>query len=188
MLDLDKARAERRQARQSDAAQHEARGETLPIMFGGVTIAELPAELPIDVLDPLRVVSEDIALLLRWGLRIAEQGGKVDAQREGIGLFLDLLSGNEKLPDDLVMVATGIARRLLGDEGYAAFIAQRPSREDVFALARGVIDWYGVGLGESLRSTDSSTSDGPTSRETSPTGFPESTPDESGLPPALTAS
>lgn len=189
MLDLDKARDERREARYADAAEREGRGETLPIVFGGEEIATLQSELPLDVLSPLKVVSEDIALLLRWGLNIANQGGQVDP-REGISLFVDLLAGNENLPADLVDVVTRIAQKLLGEAGFERFMAQRPSREDVVALARGVIDWYGVSLGESQRSTDSSPSDGPPSKETSPSTSEDGTPTpETSTPlPALNGS
>jgi hypothetical protein len=85
-------------------------------------------------------------------------------------LFLDLFGSNPNLGGDLVDVVSGIGRRLLTDEGFERFMAQRPSREDIVFLASGVIRWYGVSPGESSRSTESvmTTIGGPTSRETSP--------------------
>jgi hypothetical protein len=170
MLDLDQARRERAEARKSAAAAQEGRGDTLVIQFGGEQIAVLEPELPLDVLEPLRTVSEDIGLLIRFTLSVAEKGGAEDAQREAMKLFLDLFGSNPNLGGDLVDVVSGIGRRLLTDEGFERFMAQRPSREDIVFLASGVIKWYGVSPGESSRSTESvmTTIGGPTSRETSP--------------------
>jgi hypothetical protein len=98
MLDLDQARRERVAARGSaDAAAREGRGEDLVIVFGGEQIAVLPPELPLDVLEPLRSVSEDLGLLIQFTLQVAQKGDAEDAQRQAMQLFLDLFSSNPNL-------------------------------------------------------------------------------------------
>lgn len=168
-LDLD---AERRRR----AAQREGQKQDQPIVFGGETIAILPVELPLDVLAPIRDMDDDITLLLRSVVRAAQtEGGTADVQ----ALFVDLLAANPALPQNLLDTIQRIAKNLFGESGYEAFIAQRPTREDIAYLAGGIMRFYGLTLGESSPSSDSDTGAGTTSSTTSPTTS-ESTPDESG--------
>lgn len=174
LLDLDAHRAARR----------EARGRTPRLRIGG-NVYDLPVEFPLDVLAPLLDVNLDLGLIAKV-LLDAMDGDDPEGQREAIGLVLDLLITNPTLPTEAIEAAQNIARNLLGDDAYAALIDSRPSREDLSALVRGLIRLYGVSLGESSPSTDSSSSGGETSNETS-SSTTESTPETSGEAPETPA-
>jgi hypothetical protein len=183
MLDLDAKRAERAEAR---AAQQEGAGTTLPVVIGGETIAHLPAEWPLELLAPLRRIDESIALLIRQALQLV-QSNDPNNQMAATQLVVDLLASNPNLPTELLDVVADLGKNLLGPGGYEKFLAAHPSKEDVAVLAKGIFEFYGVGLGESLPSSDSSTSDGgtlkPISSDTS-----TSTPEDSGETPQTEAS
>jgi hypothetical protein len=160
VLDLDAARAERAKGR---AAAREGAGETLRVRFGGRQIAELPAEFPLAVLEPLRDVNVDIAYVIRAATQVTN-----DQERQaGLQLLVDVLAANPALPVEIIGAVKDIGRRLLGDDGYAALAGQQPTWWDVRDLVKGVLGWYGMGLGESSPSTPSSGSDGETSKPTS---------------------
>lgn len=179
--DLDARRRARAQAR---AARREGQNATLPIVFGGETIAVLDAEFPLDVLEPLQHIDLDIALLLQQALTNARAENAAQANLE---LLIGILAANPNLPRDLIHAVKEIGARLLGEPGYTKFVAARPSPWDVAALISDLLSWYGVSLGESLRSSTSSTPDGRTSNTTSGnTG--ESTPEASGNVPGSLAS
>lgn len=181
-LDLDKARAERA-AKRAAVAEREGRGDGEPIILDGHTIATLPPELPFNALTPLAKINEEIALLLGQAMRM-QQGGQAI---EGAQLALDLLSTNGNLPVTLVEVVHDIATAVLGVDGLAAFMASRPTLQDIGVLAGGVFNFYGVSLGESSRSAASSQSAGPNSEPTSPAST-GSTPAASSEPLALPGS
>lgn len=177
--DLDARRRARSQAR---AARQEAQGETLPIVLGGAVIAELPAEFALDVLEPLTQLDLDMALLVQQAIANATA---TDAARANMELIVNILAANPNLPREFVHAVKEIGKRLLGEDGYDAFMAARPTPWDVAALASDVFSWYGLTLGEAWGSSTSSqtTVDGGTSNSISKTGS-ESTPGESGSSPA----
>jgi hypothetical protein len=170
LLDLDADR-------QSRAAAREGRGVTLPIRMGGETIAELPSELPIDVLAPLREIDEDLALMLRSVMQ-ASQATDAQSAAQSTNLVIDLLVSNPSLPTTLLDTARAIGVNLLGQDGYDKFWAARPTREDIAALAKGVFRFYGLTLGEVSEPSGSSESGGETSNTTS-NATSESTPEGS---------
>jgi hypothetical protein len=161
-LDLDAARAERAKAR---AARHEGRSDTLPVVFGGTTIATLAAEFPMSVLEPLTALNVDIAHIVRATvqmLTISEQ----EQRTASIALVVDVLAANPTLPNELIGAVKEMGRRVLGVDGYAAFVAQSPTWWDTRDLIQGLLSWFGVSLGESQPAPESS-SDGETLNQTS---------------------
>lgn len=161
VLDLDAGRAERAKAR---AARNEARGDTLPIRLGGKVVATLPAEFAIDVLTPLTELDVDLAFVIK---AVTQAAGAVerDEQVAGMNLLVNVLAANPALPSGILNAVQDIGKRLLGEDGYAALVAWRPSREDIAALAKGILSWYGVSLGEASPSpTSSAASGGETSK------------------------
>lgn len=171
--DLDARRIQRAQAR---AAQREGAGEVLPIVFGGQVITELNAEFSLDVLSPLQDIKVDISMLIKQAVDNATSD---DASQANIDLVINILAAHPDLPRDLIVAIKEMGRRLLGNSGYEAFVAQRPSPWDVAALVSILFSWYGTSLGEVLRSSSSSGSNGGTSNTTSGTAS-DSTPGESG--------
>jgi hypothetical protein len=151
----------------------------------GDTKVSLPVELPIDVFGPLKNLDVDLALLMRQAITSATGNG--DQAKEAQSLVIDLLVANPNLPRDLIDAIAESATRLLGQEGYDALVAFRPSREDLGVLAKTLLGHYGVSLGEALGSSDSSTNDGTTSKPTS-NGGTESTPEGSSETPATPTS
>jgi hypothetical protein len=173
VIDLDRARATRR----------EAKGAPTPIRLGGETIAALPVELPLDVFEPVKLLDLDIALLIRKAVDM-QQASDRDQAMAATSLLIDLLVARPTLPSELIDAIVESGRRLLNSEeypeGYNKFVAARPTREDVAEFAKGVFRQYGVGLGEALQSSDSSTSGEGTSKQTSLTTTPGSTSGASG--------
>lgn len=174
-LDLDAARADRAKAR---AAANEARGTTLPIRFGGKVIADLEAEFPISVLEPLTAIDVDIAYVVRAAVQMMT-GNAAEQRARTVGLLADVLGANPKLPGQIIDAAKAMARRLLGDEGYEAFAAMSPTAPDIQALIQGLLAWYGVSLGESSPSPELSQNGSGTLNPTS-SGTTNSMPEASG--------
>ncbi|MFD9948749.1 hypothetical protein ACFWYW_47140 [Nonomuraea sp. NPDC059023] len=176
-MDLDAARR----------ARTTTKGDPEPLVLGGQTICMLPTELSLDVLEPLTAVNVDIALLIR---NVIDAFKSDNAEESGLKLLdavVDLVVLNPKLPAELVAAAKEMLRRLLQDDGYEAFVAERPSKEDVAELVRGLFRKYGWGLGESKPSSAGS-SDGTTSTPTGPTTIPVSISTESGSVPEIPGS
>ncbi|HEY1668510.1 MAG TPA: hypothetical protein VGG54_22695 [Trebonia sp.] len=148
-LDLDAARADRARAR---AARQEGRGETLPIVIEGATITELPSEFPLTVLEPLTGVDVDLALIIRSVIQAAKANAR-DQQLAAAELLVNVLAANPQLFAQIIEAAKEMGRRLLGADGYAALVAWGPSWWDVADLAKGLMAWYGMSLGESSPST-----------------------------------
>jgi hypothetical protein len=169
-IDLDKHRRDRAAARAAAAGREIAEPET--IVLDGKVIATLPQELPLVVLQPLLNVSTDILLVVRQA--VALQCGDDENAADVVQLALDIFASNAELPQQVLDAVTDVARRLLGPDGYAALLEFNPSREDITALARGVLAHYGVTLGESSRSASSPGTGGPTSNATSPSSTPGS--------------
>lgn len=177
LLDLDADR-------QSRAAAREGRNKPMRIRFGGEQIAALPVEMPLDVLSPLREIDDDLALMVRAVMQaMRAQGEDVTSMAQATELVVDLLVSNPNLPTTLLNVAAKVGRGLLGDQGYEKYMAQRPSREDIGALVKGVFKFYGLTLGESSAPSDSPGDGGATSNTTSDQNS-ESTPAASTQTPA----
>jgi hypothetical protein len=191
-LNLNTARAQRAKAR---AALRGATQATLPIILGDgdKVIAELGPELPLETLAPLLEVEVDIPTLVVQLLEAASKmsgdgdGGDTARAEAATEAIVGVLVTNPRLPIALVEAAQEIGRGLLTDEGYEAFIAERPSYQDVAALISGLLDWYGISLGEFLGSSPSVT-DGGTSKPISPTTTPADASMGSGDGPASPAS
>jgi hypothetical protein len=167
-IDLDKERERR-------AAEREGKRKPFPIRMGGETVATLPVEFPLDVIEPLRAIDQDLALLLRSAMGMAGGEDPMAATR----LVIDLLASNPRLPTMFVDTIAECGTRLLGEDGMAALIAYRPTREDVAALLGAVSRFYGLSLGEASASSPSPETGGETSSATS-SGTTESTPEASG--------
>lgn len=182
-LDLGKLRKERAE-RRAKAAEREVNAAGEPIILDGETIATLPNELPFNAVKPLRKINDEIALLLRQALSMQRGGDTFD----GIQLVLDLLATNAHLPETLIEVAHDMGEGLLGEDGLAKLLAVPDlSVPDIAALIGGIFDHFGASLGESLRSADSSQSDGSKPGPTS-NGSTASTSEASTETPALPAS
>jgi hypothetical protein len=162
VFDLDAARTERARTR---AARREGRGDTQRIRFGGQEIAVLAAEFPLDVLEPFTDVNVDLALLVRQAIDLASAEG-ASAQLSTLDMIVSVLAANPNLPREVLDAIRECGRRLLGEDGYNAFVGQRPTPWDVAALAKNLMDWYGVSLGESS-SPSALSSAGATSKPTS---------------------
>ncbi len=178
-LDLDAARTGRREG-----------GKKVPSLRISGTRYELPVELPVDVLAPLTEVNMDVSLLIRQVLdarnEAVENGAA--ANEAILDAVVNMLIANPNLPTELVDAVKTMASRLLGDEGYAALVAYRPTVGDLGAIAKHLGRQYGVGLGEASPSSDSSEGTGTTSNPTSPASTPATTSGRSGKPRARRAS
>jgi hypothetical protein len=181
VIDLDAERQRR-------AAEREGKREPLPIRLGGEVIALLPVELPIDVIAPLRDLDESITLLLRSAMKMQRAENPAD-RLDATELIIDLLAATPSLPLDVLDVIKRSAIALLSHEGYERLMAQALTTPDLAFLAKSVFAFYGVTLGESSPSSDSSTGDGgETSNTTSKPTSADSTPEASGPTPAIPGS
>ncbi|MCC9309141.1 hypothetical protein LN042_18980 [Kitasatospora sp. RB6PN24] len=188
-IDLDTARARRLAAAAAKALAAKAEytvGEE-PIVLGGVQVAVLPAELPLEVWQPLIGIPY-LPLLLRKLVEAAQSKG--EQQAEAAGLVVDVLGSEPTLPADLVAAVGEMGRRLLGADGYEQLMAARPSHSDIVELVRYAWSKYlggGAGLGELIAPSATPSSGGTTSNPTS-SGSTGSTPEESGSAPVSSAS
>lgn len=169
ILDLDAARASR----------SSTQGEPIPLKFGGRVICMLPPELPVDVLEPLAHLKVDTALIARTVLKALQESNQVQAGLSIAAMFVDMVIQNPKLPGEMLDAVRLMGRRLMTDDGYEAFVAQRPSIADVAAFIKGLAGRYSFRLGESLPSSTDSDS-GDDSTQTSSTTSTDSTSPESG--------
>ncbi|SDH68936.1 hypothetical protein SAMN05421505_12089 [Sinosporangium album] len=158
VLDLDAARVSRIGTAQP----------YYPLRFRGEVICDLPVELPVDVLAPLVDLNLDAALIARTVLDAFSATDKLQAGMGMLQMFVDQVIINPSLPKDLVEAVHLMGGKLLGADGYARFVAARPSIGDVRSLVMGVAGRSGVGLGESP-SSSSGSGGGGTSTPTSPT-------------------
>ncbi|MER5649598.1 hypothetical protein [Streptosporangium sp. NPDC002524] len=176
MLNLDAARAARTAERGPE-----------PLMFGGTIICELPPELPVDVLEPLTAINVDVALIFRTAIDAFKSQDEDRATMSVLDGLVDVLVINKDLPDEVMAAVREMGRRLLGDAGYEAFLAARPSVMDVAELVKGLLGLYRLRLGESLSSSVTS-SGGTTSTPTSPAVIPGVISEASGDAPESPAS
>lgn len=178
-LDLDAERTAR-------AAEREGKNQELPIRIGGEIIVRLSPELPLNVLTPLRAIDDTIALVIRQAMTMVSDQ-EAAAKWQATELVVNMLASTPDLPVKLLEVIEQISRNLLTPEGVDKFLAAEPSIPDIKTLAMGIFRWYGVSLGESSPSSDSSTDGGGTSATTSSTNS-DSTPEASGTGQAPLAS
>jgi len=157
VLDLDADRERR-------AAEREAKNVGLTIRLGGKQIAVLPPEFPLDALEPLRRVDQDIAMLLRQLYQMSEKESDSVA---AAALVVDLLAYNPNLPSMFLDVMRECGNRLIGEDGVQALIDYRPTSGDLAALVKGVSEYYGLRLGESPESSELPEISGETSSATS---------------------
>ncbi|MCK2222077.1 hypothetical protein MF672_050975 (plasmid) [Actinomadura sp. ATCC 31491] len=182
-MDLDAARRAR-------AAK---KGGAEPLIIGGDTIAVLPAEFPLDVLEPLITgVDLDIALLARSVVDAIQADNRAESGSALISMIVDMVITNPGLPAELLSAAKEMLRRLIGADGYDRFVSERPSREDLAEFVRGLFAKYGWAdagdvLGESMPPADGSPG-GTTSTPTSGPVLEDSTSTESGPTPEVTGS
>src|SRR5262245_20779706 len=181
VYDMDAARSERARVRSERRA---GRKDTQTIRFGGEEIATIEAEFPLDVLEPFADVNVDLALLIRNAIDMAA-ADSARAQLGAADMIVSVLAANPNLPHEVLAAVKAAAQRLLGEEGYTKLIAGRPTLWDIGGLVRNLMDWYGVGLGESLSSFTPS-GDGGTSKPTS--NASASTPAVTGSPPTIPTS
>ncbi|MFC6938181.1 hypothetical protein ACFQHO_53185 [Actinomadura yumaensis] len=147
----------------------------------------LPAELPVAAIAPLRSLNMDITYLLRQVADLARMSSddpdEVAARMGIIDMVINLLVSNPDLPSELLATVEQIAVALFGEDGYAQFLAEKESLDDIAETVRAVASWYAVALGK-LVSRWSSSTGGETSKATSSAGT-VSTPEPSGAVPAL---
>lgn len=145
-----------------DAARREAEvPDSLDVTFGK-QLYHLPAELPLDVLQPLVDDEEfDLVGLLR---RVLASESLSDG-------LVDALAEDPALATSTIGLIRRVFEALFGVEQFAQFLAGRPSISDYLRLVGGLSRAYGVSLGEASRSLVTSARAGATSKATS-----ESTP------------
>lgn len=157
-----------------DAAEREiAYPDGINLRLGGHTYT-LPAELPLDVLDPLIAEDFDLAGLI---VELTSIGG--DDLGESV---VNLLTKRPDLPRQFKETIHGCLRLLMGGEAFDAFLATRPSLQKYGRLIRGVLGLYGTTLGEATASLTTSGTGGATSNQTSDAST-ESMPEPSSAGP-----
>lgn len=154
----------------------------IQVPYKGTTYV-LPAELPLDVFDPLLSPDFDLVGLIKTVL------GE-DGQAEGdLGdAVISVLFKRPNLPLEVRDTIYASLALLFGEDQWTQFQAQRPGVATLTVLIKGLFTSYGVALGEAFGSGGSSESDGDSSKETS-SSTTESTPAEpSDAPEPETAS
>lgn len=195
VLDLDGAAASKREAR-GKAPEFTTKGERFA----------LPVELPIDVLEPLTDVSQDVALLLQDAVRATRGDATADDRERAGELILLTLVANPEMPRQVVDAAKRACGRLFCDEGptvevgegdeaktverdvdshgtdcqWSRFVRTRPTVDKARVLAPWIFREYGVSLGEVFAPPAAAESSGQTSKRTSRRGTKDSTPEGSG--------
>jgi hypothetical protein len=175
VIDLNALKAKRL------AAAREGRGDGVPVVFGAGSWT-LPAEVPAEVLQRLLDPDVEIAQLLVVALRAYRAGTDKAADT-----IITVLTDQPDLPHGFTRAVLDAIESLFGPEQWAAFQAEKPSLQDLWALVSGLFREYGVGLGEALRSAAPSPTAGTTSNPTSVDSTTDSTPAESGPPAAIPA-
>lgn len=159
-----------------DAAIREsAYPDGIPVPYKGHTFT-MPAECPIDVFDPL--LSADFNLVGVLGAILDDTDGKDMGES-----VMSVLFERPSLPAEARDTIYECLCLLFGAEQWAEFQALRPGLTTYAALIRGLLNVYGVSLGEAFASGDSSKNSGPTPNPTSPVSTPGSTPASSSAAP-----
>jgi hypothetical protein len=162
LLDLAAKRAERTKTAFDDAVDA-AQDTAFVLDLGDGPVATLGKELPLTALAPLRQIDAELSLLFGRAMDMATG----NATSEGLTFILDLLAAYPDLPTKALDIVAEIGTNLLGQPGWEAFLAFKPSLQDGMALLSGLTDWYGVSLGEASGSSVSPEIDGTTSTTTS---------------------
>lgn len=162
LLDLAAKRAERAKTAFGDAIDA-AQDTEFVLDLGDGPVATVGKELPLTALAPLRKIDTELSLLFGRAIDLATGNG----DRGGLSFILDLLAAYPDLPSKALDILGEIGVNLLGQAGWDAFLAFKPSIQDALALTTALSEWYGVSLGEASGSSDSATSDGETSTTTS---------------------
>lgn len=161
-----------------NAARREAnQPDGIPVTFGTEDFI-LPAEFPVDVLDPFLADEFDLAGLIREAMARAKDA---DGNTRGIAsVVVDTLFERPSLPVEIVKTIFAAYELLFGVEDYARFKSQRPSIGDYARLTGALFEAYGTSLGEAFASPSSSATGGATPSQTSLSSTQDSTPDASG--------
>jgi len=176
------------QDREARTAQNEVSKKPLVMRFhSNHEPIALSPELPLSALAPLRRIDSTIAIMLR-SVVDAARDTDAEARWNATELVIDLIAANPTLPIDVIDVIRDIATNLLGEAGYEALMAASPSVQDCASLAKRIFAYYGVGLGESSPSSDSSEGGSETSSSTSSGTAEGSTPAVSSSTPESPAS
>lgn len=171
LIDLNAGRAARREGKNKDVR----------VTIGDTTIA-LPVEFPLDALSPLRDINLDFGMVVGAAnpeqvlrdlvtakpqlVTEAIEAGK--AVLEGLFCSCGAYQENLMLPGGSHTTFAVEERVEHADEcSWLGFVRERPSTQDLIALARGLATAYGLSLGEALESSTSAGSGGTTSRPTS---------------------
>lgn len=153
------------------AARAAARGNTeQPAIIAGTPPREyqLPRELPLSVFAPFLHVNEALGVLL-VGLKDVIMGTAdgEEADTKSMSTVIDVIGAYPELPRTFLDAVAQVGRDVMGEDGYAAFVADKPSREDVTGLFKALAGEYGVDLGKLLGSWSSAETGGKTSTPTS---------------------
>lgn len=159
----------------SRAARREGKAKNVTVRFGEAVLT-LPPEFPLDCLSPLREVNLDLGMVVASpnpeqmlrDLVTARPQVAIEAMDAAKAVLEELLCSCE--PEDIRDEATYKLLHRQHDVdacGWALFVAERPSGQDIIALGRGLLAAYGLSLGEALTSSDSAGSGGATSKQTS---------------------
>jgi hypothetical protein len=184
-LNLDAKRQERARARAARREGADPRG--VPVTFDGREYL-LPAEVPAQVLDPLLDGDLDLVGLIKVAYDASKDARATETDRDRMQeVIWETLAAKPDLPVTVIRAIRDSLALLFGAEQWEAFQASQPSLPDMGALVVGLVSEYGVGLGEALRSGNSSIPAGTTLSPTS-SGSTGSTPVTSGPTPVPVAS
>lgn len=155
-----------------DAAQRESQfPDGIPIVFKGETFT-LPAELPLDVFDPVLSADFDLVGLVRTLF-------DSEANDAG-GMVTELLTARPGLPLEFRDTIYDCLQLLWGEEQWKSFLAKRPGLPTLIFIVKGLVKAYGITLGEAFASLGSFVGAGATQKLTSPSSTEGSTPEASG--------
>src|SRR5690606_12695592 len=135
-----------------NAAVRESKSpDGIPVVYGDKTFT-LPAELPVDVFDPLLDSEFDLVGLIK---------ALLDSTKDDLGeAIVDLLTNRPDLPVEVRDTVYDCLGLLFGEEQFAEFRAQRPGFTTYARLIGGLAKEYGTTLGEAFASPASSESGG----------------------------
>ncbi|MER6830929.1 hypothetical protein ABT352_33385 [Streptosporangium sp. NPDC000563] len=181
-------------ARKARAARRNRKAGPIPLYFGenedgsDKLIAQVPSELPLHALEPFTRLDMDMAYLMHVVQGAFRAENSAMDQQEIIGMVIDLLIKSPHLPAQFVEAVRQMGREILGEDGYAAFMAERPSVFDIGDLVKGLMASWGVGQGESLPPNGGSPSGTEDSTPTSEAPTGSTSPESSPTPETLTSS
>lgn len=145
------------------SAKAEATADDIVITIRGLDWL-LPAELPASILDPL--IDGELDDLIAMLVQMYGDGDEQGELNEGA--VIAVIARNPRLLSSTLRALKRTYAELLGEEQWQAWLDTRPSLPDYIRFARQAASHYGVGLGEALGLSSSSTDGGKTSKRTSP--------------------